>query len=172
MKPTRINQLYQAAFTELPIANHRRHVAMAVLDCFSRYLLTLRVSPTAAASDLVQGLDQALEEARRVSELPGDQMIALVTDRDPTTTAQVFSDYIAASPFQCVTSEDRTFRSLGIVRRFMWALKDEETSLNVYRSPAEAQRSMDRFRRIYNHERPHQALGYKVPADIFCKERT
>lgn len=93
-------------------------------------------------------------------------------DRDPGTMGQAFSDYIAASQFQCVPSEDRTFRSLGIVRRFMWALKDEETGLNEYRSPGEAERCLERFRHTYNFERPHQALGYRVPADIFCRERT
>jgi transposase InsO family protein len=32
----------------------------------------------------------------------------------------------------------------------------------------EAQLSLKRFRRTYNFERPHQALRYRVPADLFC----
>ena len=171
MKPTGINELYQAAFTQLPIAHHKRHFVMAVLDCFSRYLLVLRVSPTASIPDLIKGLNQALEEARLVSDLPTDRAITLVTDTGPRLNAQVFSDYVAGSPFRLGPGEPRTFRSLGSIRRLLWTLKDEETGVNLYRNPDEAQRSLELFRRTYNFERPHQALAYKVPGDFFCKRR-
>jgi putative transposase len=171
VKPTAINQLYQAAFTPLPIANHKRHFVMAVLDCFSRYLLVLRVSPTRAVPDLIKGLDLALEEARLVSGLPTDRAITLVTDTGPRLNAQVLSDYVAGSPFRLGPAEPRTFRSLGIIRRLLWTLRDEEIGVNLYRNPDEAQRSLELFRRTYNFERPHQALGYKVPADFFCNKR-
>jgi len=171
VKPTEINELYQAALMQLPIANYRRHFVMAVLDCFSRYLLVLRVSPMATIPDLIKGLDQALEEARRESDLPKDRAITLVTDTGPRLDTPAFSDYVAGSPFRFGPSEPRTFRSLGSIRRLLWTLKDEEISLNIYRNPDEAQRSLELFRRFYNCKRPHQALGYNVPADIFCKKR-
>jgi putative transposase len=169
MKPTCINELYHATFAALPIAGHRRHCVMAVMDCFSRYLLVLRVSPTATVPDLIEGLNQALEEAGRVSELPKDQTITLVTDTGPTLDTQVLADYFASSPFRLTPPEPRTFRSLGSIRRLLWTLKDEEIGVNLYRDPNEAQRSMELFRRTYNFDRPHQALDYKVPATLFCR---
>ena len=169
MKPTGINQLYQAAFTELPIANHRPHVAMAVLDCFSRYLLVLRVSVAPTIADLMKGLDEALAEARRVSEIPAGRTSALLTDRDPQVLTQL-SAYLGESPLRSLSPHDRTFRSLGMVRSFMRALKDEEVGLHVYRSFPEAQRSLELFRHSYNFERPRQALAYKYPAELFCKK--
>jgi transposase InsO family protein len=169
MKPAGINQLYQAAFTKLPIANRRPHVAMAVLDCFSRYLLVLRVAVAPTIADLMKGLDEALAEARRVSEIPAGQAIALLTDRDPQVLTRL-SAYLAELPLRCLFSQDRTFRSLGMVRSFMRALKDEEVSLHIYRSASEAQRSLELFRHSYNFERPHQALAYKCPAELFCKK--
>ena len=54
----------------------------------------------------------------------------------------------------------------GPNRRLIWTIKDEETSLHSYRDPSEAQNSLEQFRRTYNFERPHQALGYRVPADL------
>jgi putative transposase len=169
VKPTRINELYQAAFTALPIAGHRRHSVLAVLDCFSRYLLVLQVSPTEAVTDLIKGLNQAHEEAQLVSDLPTDQTITLVTDTGPRLVTPVFSDYLAGSPFRLASPEPRTFRALGNIRRLLWTLKDEETSVNLYRDPEEARRSLELFRHTYNFDRPHQALGYKVPADLFCR---
>jgi transposase InsO family protein len=170
VKPTGINQLYQAGFTQLPIANHRMHSVFAVLDCFSRYLLVLRVSPTATTQYLIQGLDEALREARKVSELGTDQVIILATDNGPTFTALEFSDYISGTPFRHVPCTTRPFRSLGMIKRLMWTLKDEEMHLREYRYPIEAQFSLERFRRIYNFERPHQALRYRFPGDFFCRE--
>jgi putative transposase len=169
VKPTAINQLYQAAFTPLPIANHKRHFVVAVLDCFSRYLLVLRVSPIRTTPELIKGLDQALQEARLLSDLPTDRAITLVID-GTGLDSQVLSDYVARLPFRLGAAEPRTFRALGSIRRVLWTLKDEETGVNLYHNPEEAQRSLESFRRTYNFERPHQALGYKVPADFFCNK--
>lgn len=170
VEPTGINQLYQAGFTILPIANHRMHFVFAVLDCFSRYLLVLRVSLTTTTQDLTRGLDEVLREARRVSEFGKDQVIILATDNGPTFTAPEFLDYISGTPFRHVPCTTRPFRALAMIKRLFWTLKDEETNLWEYRSPVEAQFSLERFRRTYNFERPHQALRYRVPADLFCKK--
>jgi len=92
VQPTGINQLYQASFTELRITNHPMHFALAVMDCFSRYLLVLRVSPSTTTQDLINGLDEALTEARQVSELGKDGVITLVTsppEPDSVTPGEV-----------------------------------------------------------------------------------
>jgi putative transposase len=168
VEPTGISQLYQASFTELSIANHPMHFVLAVMDCFSRYLLVLRVSPSTTTQDLTQGLDEALREARKVSELRKGGVITLVTDGGPRVTTSVFSDYISGTPFHHVACTTRPFRSLGKVKRLIGSLKDEEMNLREYRDPVEAQLSLERFRYTYNFVRPHQALRYRVPADLFC----
>jgi putative transposase len=168
VKPTRINQLYQASFTELRITNHPMHFVLAVMDCFSRYLLVLRVSSSTTTQDLINGLDEALKEARHVSELGENDMITLMTDGGPRITASEFPDYISRTPFRHVPSSTRPFRSLGMVKRLIRALKDEEMNQQEYRNPAEAQLWLERCRRTYNFVRPHQALRYRVPADLYC----
>lgn len=170
VKPTGINQLYQASFTELRITSHRMHFVLAVMDCFSRYLLVLRVSSSNTTQDLTNGLNAALREARQMSELGKDGAIILVTDGGPRVTASEFSDYISRTPFHHISCTTRPFRSLGMVKRLIWALKDEETNLWDYTDPVEAQLSLERFRRTYNFARPHQALRYRVPADLFCRK--
>ena len=51
----------------------------------------------------------------------------------------------------------------GLVERFFRSLKEECTWQNRYASFEEAQRSIARWIRWYNHERPHSSLGYKSP---------
>jgi hypothetical protein len=109
VKPTGINQLYQAAFTPLPIANHKRHFVVPVLDCFS----PIRTTP-----ELIKGLDQALQEARLLSDLPTDRAITLVIDGTGLDT-QVLSDYFVGTPFRLGAAEPRTFHSLGSIRASM-----------------------------------------------------
>ena len=169
-EPTGTNQLYQAGFTKVPVGDHRTHFVFAVMDCFSRYLLALRVSAAATPQDLIGGLDAALHEARKMSDLHGDQVTTLVTDSGPTFTAPDFLSYLSRTPFRHVPSTGRPFQSLGMIRRVFWTLRDEEIETTHYRDPVEAQLSMNRFRHIYNFERPHQALGYRFPGDLFCRQ--
>jgi len=169
VKPAKVNELYQAAFAELPIVRRGMHSVLAVLDCFSRYLLVLRVSPSATTQALIEGLEEALREARRGSRLDKDRTISLLTDRDTTITSPEFAKFISGTPFLHTPIRTRTFQSLGMIRRLIWTVKDEEISLRNYRDPTEAQYSLEQFRRTYNFERPHQALGYRVPADVFCR---
>jgi putative transposase len=171
VKPTGINQVYQAGFTKLPIVGYGTHFVLAVLDGFSRYVLVLRVSAATAAQDLIDGLNHALMEAQRVSEFGQDGVITMVTDRSPIVRSPEFQRYILQTPFSHVPDTARPFRSLGMVRRLAWTLQDEEFNLHEYPDPIEAQLSLERFRYTYNFVRPHQALRYRVPAALFCNKQ-
>src|ERR1700687_1019866 len=138
---------------------------LAVLACVSRYLLVLRVCSEPTTQALVEGLKKALREARTVSRLEENRLISL-SDFGPSVPPSEISKYISGMPFVQIPLTTRTFLSLGMVRRLIWTIKDEETSLHSYRDPSEAQNSLEQFRRTYNFERPHQALGYRVPADL------
>jgi len=146
------------------------HCILAILDCFSRYLLVLQVCHEPTAQAMAEGLKKALHEARTISQLEEDRLISLVADCGPSIAASEIANCIYGMPFLLIPPTTRTFQSLGMVRRLIWTVKDEETSLHSYRDPIEAQHSLERFRRTYNFERPHQALGYCVPADLFCRK--
>jgi putative transposase len=169
VKPRQINEVYQAAFAELPIPGHRIHFMLAVLDCFSRYLLLLRVFSERTAQAMVEGLKEALDEARTMSHLEGSRRISLVADCGSAIAPAELSKHIAGMPFLLNPLTNRTFRSLAMIRRLTWTITDEEISLHSYCDPGEAQRSLERFRQTFNFERPHQTLGYRVPADFFCR---
>lgn len=55
-------------------------------------------------------------------------------------------------------------QSRGKNERFHRTLKAEVFALRQFRDLAEVQCALDRWRAIYNFERPHQALGQEVPA--------
>ena len=41
-----------------------------------------------------------------------------------------------------------------------------------YGTPREARQSLARYVRFYNHERPHQALAYRTPAEVYAGTRS
>ena len=55
----------------------------------------------------------------------------------------------------------------GKDERFHRTLKAELLQFHRFVDNAEAQRAFDRYRRIYNHERPHEALGMAAPASRY-----
>ena len=46
-------------------------------------------------------------------------------------------------------------------------MKNEEVYLKAYASAFEARRELGAYFRLYNNQRPHQALGYRTPAEVF-----
>ena len=57
------------------------------------------------------------------------------------------------------------------VERLWRTVKYEEVYLKAYANSTEARRELGAYFRFYNEQRPHQALGYRTPAEVFFGER-
>ena len=53
------------------------------------------------------------------------------------------------------------------MERLWRTLKYEEVYLKAYANATEARREVGAYFRFYNDQRPHQALGYRTPAEVF-----
>jgi putative transposase len=53
------------------------------------------------------------------------------------------------------------------VERLWRSVKYEEVYLHDYASPRDARASLARYLAFYNHERLHQALSYRTPAEVY-----
>ena len=53
------------------------------------------------------------------------------------------------------------------VERLWRSVKYEEVHLKAYASGGEAKRELDAYFRFYNNQMPHQALGYRTPAEVY-----
>jgi hypothetical protein len=58
-------------------------------------------------------------------------------------------------------------RGRGKNERFHRSLKAEVRNFAVLSGQPQAQRAFDRWREIYNHHRPHEAIGMAVPASRY-----
>ena len=53
------------------------------------------------------------------------------------------------------------------MERLWRTVKYEEVYLKAYANSSEARRELGAYFRFYNNQRPHQALGYRTPAEVF-----
>ena len=56
------------------------------------------------------------------------------------------------------------------VERLWRTVKYKEVYLKAYSNGREAKAGLDGYFRFYNTQRPHQALGYRTPAEVFNED--
>ena len=57
------------------------------------------------------------------------------------------------------------------VERLWRSVKYEEVYLKAYQNGTEARKGIGVYLDFYNRERPHQALGYRTPGQVFEEEQ-
>ena len=127
----------------------------AVMDLFSRKVLSWRLSNSMDATFCVAALREAIDRY-------GVPAI-FNTDQGSQFTSVAFISVLEEHHIEI--SMDGTGRALDnvYVERLWRSLKYEDIYLNSYESLAELQRGVDRYFRFYNTERFHQGLDYATP---------
>jgi putative transposase len=154
---TRPNQVWSADITYIPMVRGFMYL-MAILDWFSRYVITWRVSNTLDGWFCLEALQDALSQGK--PEI-------FNTDQGVQFTAQAFTGVLEHNGVR--VSMDGRGRALEnvFVERLWRTVKYEEIYLHAYETGEELQNGLIRYFGFYNHERPHQSLGYRVPAVVY-----
>ena len=153
----RINQVWSADITYIRLQAGFVYL-VAVMDWFSRYVLSWAISITMDMAFCVEALDQALGQ--------GHPEI-FNTDQGAQFTSQVFTARLKAGGIRI--SMDGRGRALDnvFVERLWRTVKYEEVYLRDYQTVWEARQSLARYFLFYNEERLHQALDYRPPAAVY-----
>jgi putative transposase len=154
---TRVNQVWSTDITYIRLHGGFIYL-VAVMDWFSRYVLSWAVSITMDVGFCLEALDHALEVAR--PEIFNSDQGAQLTSLD-------FTGRLAAAGIQI--SMDGRGRALDnvFVERLWRTVKYEEVYLKDYETPREAMEGLATFFVRYNEWRQQQALGYRTPAAIY-----
>jgi len=131
---------------------------VAVMDWFSRYVLSWEVSVTLEADFCVLDLEQALSFGK--PEI-------FNTDQGSQFTSIDFTKILLNSGVQIsMDGKGRVFDNIFSER--LWrTVKVEEVYLRDYQTVAEAIYRLGRYFELYNNQRLHQALGYRTPAEVY-----
>ncbi len=154
---TRVNQVWSTDITYIRLHGGFIYL-VAVMDWFSRYILSWAVSITMDVGFCLEALDQALEQAR--PEI-------FNTDQGAQFTSLDFTGRLTAAGIQI--SMDGRGRALDnvFVERLWRTVKYEEVYLKDYETPREAMQGLGTFFVRYNERRQHQSLAYRTPAAVY-----
>jgi putative transposase len=131
---------------------------VAVLDWFSRYVVSWALDDTLEIGFVLAAVEQALALATPT---------IWNSDQGSHFTSPQYTQRLAVAGVQI--SMDGRGRALDNIftERFWRSLKYEEVYLHEYGSPRDARQGITRYMGLYNHERPHQALDYRTPAALY-----
>jgi len=155
---SRVNHVWSTDITYIPLA-HGFVYLVAVMDGYSRKVLSWRLSNTIDSSFCVDALEDAL------ARYPAPDIFN--TDQGSQFTSDAFTRVLRERRIQI--SMDGKGRCLDnvFVERLWRSLKYEEVYLHGYESVHEARSGIERYFEYYNEQRSHQALGYATPAAFY-----
>ena len=154
----RPNQVWCADITYIPMAKGFAYL-VAVMDWFSRRVLSWRVSITMDTAFCVEALQEAMDRHGQPEIFNTDQGVQFTS-----------ADFLAELEGRGVRiSMDGRGRYLDniFIERLWRSLKYEEVFIKAYESVAAARQGIGGWLTFYNEERPHQALSYRTPREIF-----
>jgi putative transposase len=151
---SRPNQVWATDITYIPMEAGFVYL-VAVIDWYSRRVLSWRLSNTLDPSFCVEALEDALARFE-----PPE---IFNTDQGAQFTAAAFTKILRDRGI--AISMDGKGRCLDnvFVERLWRSLKYEEVYLHAYNSVSEARAGIGRYLQFFNEKRPHQALGYQTP---------
>ena len=153
----RINQVWSTDITYIRMAEGFVYL-VAVMDWFSRYVLSWSLSLTMEIDFCMEALRSALRRGR--PEI-------FNSDQGSQFTSEKFTAELAAK--KIAISMDGRGRCMDniFIERLWRSLKYEEVYLKDYESVTAARTGIERYFRFYNQERLHQSLDYRTPAAIY-----
>jgi len=154
---TRPDQVWSTDITYIPLRGGFLYL-VAVMDWFSRLVLAWRLSNTLDGLFCREALDEALA---------GGRPEIFNSDQGAQFTATAFTERLLAH--DVAISMDGRGRALDnvFIERLWRSVKYEEVYLKDYPDGWEAEGSLGEYFRFYNHQRIHQALGYRTPAEVY-----
>lgn len=156
----RPNQVWASDITYVPL-RHGFVYLVAIMDWYSRYVLSWRVSNTLTGSFCIEALEEALQRAR--PEI-------FNSDQGGQFTADAFTSMLEAHGV--AISMDGRGRAIDnvFIERLWRSVKYEEVYLKDYGDGWQAEASLAAYFRFYNQQRIHQALGYRTPWDVYREQ--
>lgn len=152
------NQVWAVDITFIPMRRGFIYL-VALIDWVSRYVLSFRLSNTSEADFCIEALEEALCCFGRPEIHNSDQ--------GSQFTSKGYIDVLVEQGVQISMDGRGRFLDNIFVERLWRSLKYEEVYLKAYENITDARRNITRYFHFYNEERPHEALGYKTPKEVF-----
>jgi len=154
---TRVDEVWSSDITYVPM-RHGFMYLTAVIDWYSRYVLSWRLSNTLEGRFCLEALEEALSMGR--PEI-------FNTDQGSQFTAREYTDRLEEAGI--AVSRDGRGRALDnvFVERLWRSVKYEDIYIKDYAQVPELESGLRAYFRFYDEERPHQSLDYRTPGEVY-----
>ena len=155
---TKVNQVWSADITYIRLTQGFVYL-VAIIDWFSRYILSWRVSISLESDFCVDALEEAIEKH--------NQPEIFNTDQGSQFTSKNFINEL--TKHQIKISMDGNGRALDnvYIERFWRSLKQEKIYLIILNTVKEAKNAIMDYINFYNQKRIHQSLEYFTPEQVY-----
>jgi putative transposase len=157
LKITRPNQVWAADITYIPMSRGFLYL-VTIIDWYSRYVISWRLSNTLDADFCVAALEEALSK--------GTPEI-FNTDQGSQFTGDAFTRLLEGHNIRISMDGKGSYNDNLFIERLWRTVKYEEVYLKAYEDGREARISLGAYFRFYNTSRPHQSLCYRTPAEVY-----
>ena len=172
---TRPNQVWAMDITYIPMARGFIYLA-AVMDWFTRRVLSWRVSISLEADFCIEALEEALTRhgtpeifnTDQGSQFTSTDFIKVLAARE----IKISMDGKGAWRDNVFPLGDALHRLPAMVERLWRTIKYEEVYLHAYANVPEARASIGRYIGFYNGRRPHSSLDGKTPDQAYFNPLT
>jgi putative transposase len=151
---TRVNQVWAMDITYIPMARGFVYLA-AVVDWFSRRVLSWRVSITMEVEFCLEAVEEAFARHGKPE--------IFNTDQGSQFTSQDFTGLLLGNAIAISMDGRGAWRDNVFVERLWRSVKYEEVYLRAYDSVGEARAALGRYLDFYNRKRPHSSLDARTP---------
>jgi len=158
MEITRPNQVWAADITYIPMARGFLYL-VAIMDWYSRHVVAWRLSNTLDADFCVEALAEALGKGKPE---------VFNTDQGSQFTSEAFTRLLERHGVRISMDGKGRYSDNIFIERLWRTVKYEEVYLKAYTGGRQAKADLGAYFRFYNTQRPHQALGYRTPAEVFA----
>jgi putative transposase len=153
------NQVWCSDITYIPMANGYMYL-VAVMDWWSRYVLSWALSNTMDAEFCIRAWEEALVHAQSSPLISN-------TDQGPQYTSPGFIDAVQSAGVQVSMDGRGRWMDNRFIERLWRSLKYEDVYLNDYGDGLVAGRGIAAWFESYNEFRPHQSLNNSTPAEWY-----
>lgn len=154
----RPNQVWAMDMTYVPMARGFVYLA-AVIDWYSRKVLSWRLSITMEADFCVEALEEALARHGRPE--------IFNTDQGSQFTSHAFTSVLLQAGIAISMDGRGAWRDNVFVERLWRSVKYEEIDLRAYDTVSTARAAISRYLTFYNGRRPHSSLDRRTPDQAY-----
>ena len=159
IKIVKPNQVWSTDITYIPISNGYFYL-IAIIDWFSRYVLSWKLSNTMDIDFCIDTLEEALKIA--IPEI-------FNSDQGSQFTSCKFLKTLEKESVKISMDGKGRYLDNIFIERLWRTIKYEEVFIKKYTNGLDAKNNLSQYMKFYNEKRLHQSLKYKTPQEIYFK---